>query len=84
MITTKKNLLAIYFLVVGSISLPLFAQENLQGLQIAFLADVHLQDLYGILDDNNYEGIKNPKDGSYVKLRTMEAQLHSTRIFNEN
>ena len=53
-------------------------------LKIAFLADVHFQDIYGSLQDNNYKGIVNPKNGKHTLLRTMESQLHSTRIYNEN
>jgi len=60
------------------------AQSDINGLKVAFLADVHLQDLYGTLSDNNYKGIVNPKNGKPVLIRTMESQLHSTRIFNEN
>ncbi|GAF04303.1 metallophosphoesterase [Saccharicrinis fermentans] len=52
--------------------------------QIAFMADVHLQDVYGTLRDTDYKGVLNPGNGAYVMARTMEAQLHSTRIFNEN
>jgi 3',5'-cyclic AMP phosphodiesterase CpdA len=61
------------------LQLPLHAQTR-----IAFLADVHLQDLYGSFEDSNYKGVINPKTGKPVLARTMEAQLHSTRIFNEN
>ena len=66
--------------------LPFFAnaQHDTKGLRIAFLADVHLQDLYGSLSDNDYKGIINPQNGKPVLIRTMESQLHSTRIFNEN
>jgi 3',5'-cyclic AMP phosphodiesterase CpdA len=53
-------------------------------VKIAFLADVHLQDLYGTLTDADYRGVLNPADGKNVFIRTMDAQLHSTRIFNEN
>lgn len=53
-------------------------------MQIAFLSDVHLQNLYGELSDNDYKGVRNPANGRYVLGRTMEAQLHSTRLFNEN
>ncbi|MFV8269107.1 metallophosphoesterase [Flavobacterium sp. GT2N3] len=53
-------------------------------LKIAFLADVHFQDIYGTLHDSNYKGIINPKNGKHTLLRTMESQLHSTRIYNEN
>lgn len=58
--------------------------KNLNGTQIAFLSDVHLQDLFGKLSDTDYKGVLNPKTGQYVLVRTMSSQLHSTRIFNEN
>lgn len=58
--------------------------KNLAGVQVAFLSDVHLQDLYGTFSDNAYKGVLNPKTGKYTLLRTMASQLHSTRIFNEN
>lgn len=53
-------------------------------VQIAFLSDVHFQDLYGSFWDHDFKGIINPKTGKPTILRTMDAQLHSTRIFNEN
>ena len=53
-------------------------------VQIAFLSDVHFQDLYGHFSDNDFKGIINPKTGRPTILRTMDSQLHSTRIFNEN
>lgn len=52
--------------------------------KIAFLADVHLQDLFGELSDSEYKGILIPSTDKTVLMRSMEAQLHSTRIFNEN
>ncbi|MEN2488679.1 metallophosphoesterase [Flavobacterium sp. B11] len=58
--------------------------KNLNGTQIAFLSDVHLQDLFGQFSDSDYKGVLNPKTGQYVLVRTMSSQLHSTRIFNEN
>lgn len=58
------------------------AQEK--PVQIAFLSDVHFQDLYGSFSDHDFKGIINPKTGKPTILRTMDAQLHSTRIFNEN
>jgi len=57
---------------------------NNYNIKIAFLADVHLQDIYGELSDTEYNGVLNPKTGKYCNIRTMNAQLHSTRIFNEN
>ncbi|CAD0222357.1 metallophosphoesterase family protein [Chryseobacterium sp. JV274] len=53
-------------------------------VQIAFLSDIHFQDLYGSFSDHDFKGILNPKTGKYTILRTMDSQLHSTRIFNEN
>lgn len=53
-------------------------------MQIAFLSDVHFQDLYGSFSDHDFKGILNPKTGKSTILRTMDSQLHSTRIFNEN
>nr|WP_315196147.1 metallophosphoesterase [uncultured Flavobacterium sp.] len=59
-------------------------KERKAPLQIAFIADVHLQDIFPKFEDNNYKGIKNPVTGEYANIRTMSSQLHSTRIFNEN
>lgn len=54
------------------------------GLKIAFLSDVHLQNVYGKLSDSDYRGPLNPDNGKPALMRTMSAQLHSTRLFNEN
>lgn len=53
-------------------------------IQIAFMADVHFQDIYGSFNDTDYTGVINPGTGKNTIARTMEAQLHSTRLFNEN
>lgn len=53
-------------------------------MQIAFLADVHLQDVYTQFEDTDYRGILNKTTGNYNTIRTMGAQLKSTRLFNEN
>jgi len=53
-------------------------------VQIAFIADAHFQDIYAHFEDADYKGIENPKTGQFVNIRTMQAQLQSTRIFNEN
>lgn len=72
----------------GIFSTLLFAFTCLSAqqkpVQIAFLSDVHFQDLYGSFSDNDFKGIVNPKTGKPTILRTMDSQLHSTRIFNEN
>ena len=58
--------------------------ERTAEIQIAFLSDVHLQNIYGHFDDCDFKGALNPGNGRYVLARTMGAQLHSTRLFNEN
>ena len=55
-----------------------------QPVKVAFMADVHLQDVYGELTDSEYKGVLNPSTGDYVFARTMQSQLNSTRLFNEN
>ncbi|APZ47325.1 metallophosphatase [Polaribacter reichenbachii] len=54
------------------------------NIKIAFLSDVHLGDIYGSFQDNDYNGVLNPLTGKYTLARTMGAQLKSTRLFNEN
>jgi 3',5'-cyclic AMP phosphodiesterase CpdA len=61
------------------------SQQNAKKeVQVAFIADAHLQDIFAKFEDSNYNGIPNPVTGEYANIRTMNSQLHSTRIFNEN
>lgn len=58
-------------------------------LQIAFLPDVHFHDVYGQFPDAAFMGpqlqnLAKPDQAQAVIIRTMAAQLHSTRLFNEN
>lgn len=62
---------------------PLLAQVGLET-KVAFLADIHLQDVYGDFHSEDFKGVKNPKNGKFATIRTMESQLNSTRLFNEN
>lgn len=64
-------------------SAPLLAQSGL-NTKVAFLADIHLQDVYGDFKSPDFKGVVNPKTGKYATIRTMESQLNSTRLFNEN
>ncbi|KPM32184.1 Calcineurin-like phosphoesterase [Croceitalea dokdonensis DOKDO 023] len=59
-------------------------QPILGETKIAFMADVHFLDVHGTLGDVGYKGILNPRDSTYSLIRSMDAQLHSTRLFNEN
>ena len=56
------------------------AQKNTD--KIAFVADIHLLDIYA--DYDNFEGLPIANEPRKAKVRTMNAQLHSTRLFNEN
>ncbi len=69
-------------LLILSVSCKQKSEKN--NVQIAFLADVHLNDIYGEFEGSNYKGVLNPATQKYVNIRTMKSQLHSTRIFNEN
>lgn len=62
---------------------PLLAQAGLEA-KVAFLADIHLQDVYGDFQSEDFKGVINPKNGKLATIRTMESQLNSTRLFNEN
>ena len=64
-------------------SAPLLAQSGL-NTKVAFLADIHLQDVYGDFQSPEFKGVFNPKTGKYATIRSMESQLNSTRLFNEN
>ncbi|HUH45502.1 MAG TPA: metallophosphoesterase, partial [Arenibacter sp.] len=57
---------------------------DMAPLQVAVLADVHFHDVYGEFENGTFPGIINPKNGKPAIFRTMDAQLRSTRIFNEN
>ncbi|MBN3036272.1 MAG: metallophosphoesterase [Bacteroidales bacterium] len=58
--------------------------EPLNNMQVAFLADLHFHDVYAEFSDTDYQGIRNPENDRYATIRTMQSQLHSTRLFNEN
>ncbi|MGV7208936.1 metallophosphoesterase [Oxalobacteraceae bacterium A2-2] len=50
---------------------------------VAFMSDVHFENVYGDLKSSKFSGIPT-KDGRNATIRTMYAQLTSTRLFNEN
>ncbi|MCM4162510.1 MULTISPECIES: metallophosphoesterase [unclassified Arenibacter] len=76
-----------YLLMIGltiAVSCAPIKSTTLEAIKIAVIADIHLSNVYGQLKDNDYMGLKNVENGKYAHIRTMESQLHSTRIFNEN
>ncbi|GMQ27846.1 metallophosphoesterase [Algoriphagus confluentis] len=58
--------------------------QSVTDVKVAFLADIHLQDVYGDFESQEFKGVLNQKTGQMATIRTMESQLNSTRLFNEN
>lgn len=54
--------------------------------EIAFIGDVHFHDIFATFEDGAFRGLSVESEGVQKEavIRTMEAQLTSTRLFNEN
>ena len=50
---------------------------------VALMTDVHFEDVYGDFKNSSFSGIPGT-GGKNATIRTMYAQLTSTRLFNEN
>ncbi|NET32930.1 MAG: metallophosphoesterase [Cyanothece sp. SIO1E1] len=72
---------SVLILIIGFLGCT---EQESEPDRIAFLADVHLTNIFGELTDSDFKGIAHPENGEFVIVRTMAAQLRSTRIFNEN
>lgn len=55
-----------------------------EDYRVAFMPDVHFHDVHGQFTGTGFAGVPNPAGGPPVTIRTMAAQLSSTRLFNEN
>lgn len=54
-------------------------------VKVAFLADIHLHDIFATTAKAVNTALpKDPKTRQPLLIRSMYAQLHSTRLFNEN
>ena len=55
-------------------------------ISIAFMPDIHFHDVYGRFADDAFVGLttNTPTGEQQASIRSMRAQLHSTRLFNEN
>ena len=69
--------------VVGAEEVPPAAHPA-GPVRIAFMPDVHFHDVYARFADGSFPGVENPANGRHATIRTMQAQLTSTRLFNEN
>lgn len=58
--------------------------QSSQSTRVAFLADIHLQDVYGDFGQESFKGVWHPSSEKFATIRTMQSQLNSTRLFNEN
>lgn len=86
----KTVINSIYFIlllfVIGCLSTSTEdSQLNLQ-YKIAFMPDVHFHDVFATFDDTEFTGLPTEYLGhsNNASIRTMQAQLTSTRLFNEN
>ena len=76
----KTGLLLVRLILIMGVGFSVYPQRH---VEVAFMADVHLLDVYGTFNDLDYKSFTT-KDGKNAIIRTMDAQLHSTRLFNEN
>lgn len=56
----------------------------IKAQHIAFMPDIHFHDIYAEFEDGSFSGVENKVSGKHATIRTMQAQLQSTRLFNEN
>lgn len=71
-------------LVLLGLAIAFQADAAEQPTQIAFMPDIHFHDIYAQFEDGSFDGIENSISGKKATIRTMQAQLNSTRLFNEN
>ncbi|WP_051234520.1 metallophosphoesterase [Marinimicrobium agarilyticum] len=48
------------------------------------MPDIHFHDVYATFEDGSFDGIENSISGERATIRTMQAQMTSTRLFNES
>lgn len=71
-------------LFIFVLSCPLMLQSAQKKIaDVAFLPDIHFHDVYAKFEDKAFSGIPM-SDNNYAVIRSMGAQLRSTRLFNEN
>lgn len=75
---------ALFCSVLTLFCLPVLAAEQSVPTQIAFLPDVHFHDVYAQFNDGSFKGLPGDNHNQAATIRTMAAQLQSTRLFNEN
>jgi len=78
--------ISVFFSVSNCHASPQQPTDSAEGISIAFMPDIHFHDIYGHFGDDVFQGL--PTDTAqgkqHASIRSMRAQLHSTRLFNEN
>ena len=71
-------------IIFGCTTTPTTTQT--EDLSIAFMPDIHFHDIYGDFVDQAFVGLPTdtPDGKKLATIRSMSAQLNSTRLFNEN
>ncbi|MGL5638974.1 MAG: hypothetical protein ACRCW7_06485, partial [Cetobacterium sp.] len=77
MFSVKKSLIGLLALIGATM---VNAQDE---YKVAFVSDVHFHDVYGDFK-GDFKGLKSEVTGKYATIRTMDSQMNSTRLFNEN
>lgn len=78
-----KTLLATGTVVLLAACSSLPGSSPDKAFQIAYMSDVHFHDVYASFEDGSFKGLPSA-NGKNATIRTMQAQLTSTRLFNEN
>lgn len=73
----------VLLVALGGLCVSAFTQAE-QDVRVAFMPDIHFHNVYGDFQDKQFSGVKNPLNGKPATIRTMAAQLKSTRLFNES
>lgn len=81
----RLSLMLALLLSFSSLAAPAVSEHSAaQPLQIAFMPDIHFHDIYASFSDGAFAGLPNSQSGKNATIRSMAAQLKSTRLFNEN
>lgn len=72
------------FLLAPLVALALAGPVRAEDFTLAFMPDVHFHDVHSRFAQGEFAGLSDPAGGMPFMLRTMAAQLTSTRLFNEN
>jgi 3',5'-cyclic AMP phosphodiesterase CpdA len=70
-------------LLAACSSIPTTTSSAGKTFEIAYMSDVHFHDVYAKFEDGSFTGLPSA-NGQNATIRTMKAQLTSTRLFNEN